>query len=285
MRITPLPEVLVEPVVRAALLEDLGRAGDITTRATVPEGTMLRARLVARADGTVAGLQAALLAFRLLDRSIETVVLADDGAAVQPKDAIAEIRGPAVAILTAERVALNFLCHLSGIATATATVVAAVKQHHARVACTRKTLPGLRTLQKHAVLAGGGMNHRFGLDDAILIKDNHIAVAGSIATAIRSAKRHAGHLVKIQVEVDTLDQLQEALNEGVDAVLLDNMTPETLAGAVRLVGSRAVTEASGGITPVTAAAVAASGVDMLSLGWLTQSSRALDIGLDVTADA
>lgn len=284
MRIAPLPEILVEPMVRAALLEDLGRAGDITTRAMVPEGMTLHARLVARESGTVAGMQAALLAFRLLDRDVEVSVLAEDGTSVQARQAIADIRGHAAPILTAERVALNFLCHLSGIATATAAVVAAVRPHRARVACTRKTLPGLRALQKHAVLAGGGMNHRFGLDDAILIKDNHIAAAGGIAAAICGAKRHAGHLVKVQVEVDDLDQLREALHEGVDAVLLDNMSPATLAEAVRLVEGRAVTEASGGITPETANAIAASGVDMLSLGWLTHSSRALDIGLDVVAD-
>jgi nicotinate-nucleotide pyrophosphorylase (carboxylating) len=199
---------------------------------------------------------------------------------VQPGDRVATISGPTRGILTAERVALNFLGHLSGVASATATLVAAVAGHKARICCTRKTMPGLRALQKYAVRAGGGINHRFGLDDAVLIKDNHVAAAGGVAAAIRAAHAGVGHLVKIEVEVDSLDQLDEAMAVGVDAVLLDNMTPPTLTEAVRRVAGRAVTEASGRITPATAPAIAASGVDLISAGWLTHSASVLDIGLD-----
>ena len=183
-------------------------------------------------------------------------------------------------MLTAERTALNFLGHLSGVATATATLVAAVQGHKARICCTRKTMPGLRALQKYAVRAGGGVNHRFGLDDAVLIKDNHVAAAGGVALAIRAARAGVGHLVKMEVEVDSLDQLDEALGEGTDAVLLDNMAPEMLAEAVRRIAGRAIAEASGRITPTTAPAIAASGVDLISAGWLTHSAQVLDIGLD-----
>jgi len=285
MPIEPLPEVLVEPAVRLALLEGLGRAGDIPSNAVVPADLTLSAALVARRDGVVAGLDAAILAFRLLQADVAISVARQDGDPVAAGGTIATVRGRARTILAAERVALNFLCHLSGIATATAALVAAIAPSPARIVCTRKTLPGLRALQKHAILAGGGMNHRFGLDDAMLIKDNHVAAAGGVTEAIRRAKSRAGHLVKIQVEVDDLDQLDEVLREGVDAVLLDNMGPDRLAEAVRRVGGRAVTEASGGITPDNARAVAASGVDLISLGWLTHSNRALDIGLDVPASA
>ena len=203
-----------------------------------------------------------------------------DGSVVAPGDIIATIDGPARGLLTGERTALNFLCHLSGVATATASLVSAAQGTKARIVCTRKTTPGLRALEKYAVRAGGGSNHRFGLDDAILIKDNHIALAGDIRTAIERAKAHAGHLVKIEVEVDTLAQLEQALALGVDAVLLDNMTVEELRQAVAMTGGRAITEASGRITAATAKAIAATGVDLISAGWLTHSSAALDIGLD-----
>ncbi len=276
----PLPAVMIEPLVRAALLEDLGRAGDLTTDAIIPADAVARAVLQAREPGVVAGLDMAETAFRLADPRLRFQVLKGDGARVQPGDDIAMIEGPARGLLTGERVALNFLGHLSGVATATASIVDAIAGTRAKVVDTRKTIPGLRTVQKHAVRLGGGANHRFGLDDAVLIKDNHIAVAGSLTTAVARARAYVGHLVRIEVEVDTLDQLREALAAGVEAVLLDNMGPERLREAVRLVDGRAVTEASGGITPQTAPAIAASGVDLISVGWLTHSARVLDIGLD-----
>ncbi len=272
--------LMVEPVVRAALLEDLGRAGDLTTDAIVPATARAKTALVARQQGVVAGLGAAAMAFRLVDPSIEIAIERPDGTALSPGDRIATIAGPARGMLTAERVALNFLGHLSGVASGAATLVEAVRGHKARICCTRKTMPGLRALQKYAVRVGGGMNHRFGLDDGVLIKDNHVAVAGGIRPAILAARRGVGHLVKIEVEVDTLDQLAEALATGVDAVLLDNMTPEQLATAVRMIDGRALAEASGRITPQTAPAIAASGVDLISAGWLTHSASVLDIGLD-----
>jgi nicotinate-nucleotide pyrophosphorylase (carboxylating) len=280
MTLSPLPLLMIEAPVRAALLEDLGRAGDITTDAIVPATARAETALVARQPGVIAGLDVAALAFRLVDPAIEVRVVRPDGARVQPGDRIAVIAGPTRGILTAERVALNFLGHLSGVASATATLVAAMQGHKARICCTRKTLPGLRALQKYAVRAGGGVNHRFGLDDAVLIKDNHVAAAGGVAAAIRAAREGVGHLVKIEVEVDSLEQLDEAMAVGVDAVLLDNMTPPVLAEAVRRVAGRAVTEASGRITPATAGAIAASGVDLISAGWLTHSASVLDIGLD-----
>ena len=280
MTIPPLPDLLVEPVVRAALLEDLGRAGDLTTDAIVPATARARTALVARQRGVVAGLGAASMAFRLVDPSIEIAIERPDGTPLVPGDRIATIAGPARGMLTAERVALNFLGHLSGVASGAATLVEAVRGHKARICCTRKTMPGLRALQKYAVRVGGGMNHRFGLDDGVLIKDNHVAVAGGIRPAILAARRGVGHLVKIEVEVDTLDQLEEALATGVDAVLLDNMTPEQLATAVRMIDGRALAEASGRITQQTAPAIAASGVDLISAGWMTHSASVLDIGLD-----
>lgn len=278
--IAPLPPLMVEPVVRAALLEDLGRAGDLTTDAIVPATARAKTALVARQRGVVAGLDAAATAFRLIDPSIEVAVERPDGTVLSPGDRIATIAGPARGMLTAERVALNFLGHLSGVASAAATLVEAVRGHKARICCTRKTMPGLRALQKYAVRVGGGMNHRFGLDDGVLIKDNHVAVAGGIRPAILAARSGVGHLVKIEVEVDTLAQLEEALATGVDAVLLDNMTPDQLVTAVRMVDGRAIAEASGRITPQTAPAIAASGVDLISAGWLTHSASVLDIGLD-----
>jgi nicotinate-nucleotide pyrophosphorylase (carboxylating) len=280
MTTSPLPSIMIEPLVRAALLEDLGRRGDITTDAIVPVEARARTALVARQPGRIAGLDLALLAFRLIDSAIEVAVERPDGSRLAPGDTIATVRGPARGILTAERVALNFACHLSGIATATASVVEAVRGTRAQIVCTRKTTPGLRAVQKYAVRVGGGANHRFGLDDAVLIKDNHIAAAGSIRSAIKRVRSTVGHMVKVEVEVDTLPQLEEVLAVGVDAVLLDNMDTEKLRRAVAMVGGRALTEASGRITPTTAPAVAATGVDLISIGWLTHSTTALDIGLD-----
>jgi len=277
---SPLPSVMTEPLVRMALLEDLGRAGDLTTDAIVPADRRATALLVARQPGVVAGLELARLAFQLIDPAIELAIKLNDGAVLAAGDMIASVTGPARGILTAERVALNFLCRLSGIATATASVVAAVRNYRTNIVCTRKTTPGLRAIEKYAVRVGGGSNHRFGLDDAVLIKDNHVAIAGGVTEALRRAKSGVGHLVKIELEVDTLDQLREALDHGVDAVLLDNMDPATLARAVAMVAGRAVTEASGRITPATAPQVAATGVDLISIGWLTHSVSVLDIGLD-----
>jgi nicotinate-nucleotide pyrophosphorylase (carboxylating) len=275
-----LPIVMVEPVVRAALLEDLGVGGDITTTAVASTDARAKTAFVARQPGTVAGIGVASLAFRLLDHSVEIDVVRADASKVVRGDVIAIVRGPAQAILTAERAALNLLCHLSGVATATALMVEAVRGHPARISCTRKTLPGLRALQKYAVRVGGGTNHRFGLSDAVLIKDNHIAVAGDIGVAVRRVRACVGHVVKIEVEVDSLAQLEQALEAGVDAVLLDNMELEDLCRAVEMVGGRALTEASGRITPSTAREVAATGVDLISAGWVTHSATALDIGLD-----
>ena len=280
MHLTPLPRMMLEPLVRTALLEDLGRAGDITTDAIVPATAQAAMVLAARQPGVVAGLDLASLAFGLIDPSIEMKVEKPDGSRVASGDVIATLRGPARGLLTGERVALNFLSHLSGIATATSAIVDAVSGHKAVIVCTRKTTPGLRALEKYAVRAGGGSNHRFGLDDAVLIKDNHIAIAGGVRPAIERARANVGHLVKIEVEVDTLEQLGEVLALGVDAVLLDNMSPEMLASAVNMVDGRAITEASGRVNPTTAPAIAASGVDLISVGWLTHSAPILDIGLD-----
>jgi nicotinate-nucleotide pyrophosphorylase (carboxylating) len=279
---TPLPDLMLEPLVRAGLLEDLGCGGDVTTDALAAPGQILHTALVARQPGVVAGLSLARLAFTLMDPAARFTVDRPDGSAVAPGDRIARASGPAPAILGGERVALNFLSHLCGIATATAGIVRAVAGTRARVCCTRKTLPGLRAIQKYAVRAGGGANHRFRLDDAILIKDNHIALAGGdVARALAAARARAGHLVSIELEVDTLDQLAQALGAGgADVFLLDNMTPAQLREAVAMVNGRALTEASGGITPDTAADIAATGVDILSVGWLTHTVRALDIGLD-----
>lgn len=278
--VPPLPTIMVEPLVRAALLEDLGRAGDITTDAIVPVDMQATTALVARKAGVVAGLECAAIAFRLIEPALKVEIARPDGGAVAAGETIATIVGPTRGILTAERVALNFLCHLSGIASAAAAIVLSIKGHRARLVCTRKTMPGLRALQKYAVRVGGGFNHRFGLDDGVLIKDNHVAAAGGVAAAVARARAAIGHLVKIELEVDTLEQLAEALKLKVDAVLLDNMSPDDLRRAVALVGGKLVTEASGRITPETAPAVAATGVDLLSSGWLTHSVTALDIGLD-----
>ncbi|MFK8253134.1 carboxylating nicotinate-nucleotide diphosphorylase [Ancylobacter terrae] len=282
--LSPLPRLLTEPLVRAALIEDLGRAGDITTDAVVPADARFSAVIASRQAGVVAGTDLGVIAFGLVDPTLAVTVERGDGTPVAPGDVVLRLDGPARAILTAERVALNFMSRLSGIATATATLVAVARAHGpAQVVCTRKTTPGLRAVEKHAVKAGGGSNHRFGLDDAVLIKDNHIAVAGGVTAAIARARAHAGHLVKIEVEVDTLDQLEEAMIAGVDAVLLDNMDPATLARAVGIVGGRAITEASGRISAATIGAVAASGVDLISVGWITHSAAILDLGLDAAA--
>jgi len=283
MPLAPLPSILIEPIVRAALLEDLGRAGDLTTDAIVPSDVRAKVSLAVRQAGVVAGVDLAVMAFRLIDPAIVASIIRGDGSHVAPGDVIATLEGPARGLLTAERVALNFICHMSGIATATAGVVEAVRGTKARVIDIRKTLPGLRAIQKYAIRAGGGANHRFGLDDGILIKDNHIAVAGGIRAALERARAAAGHMVKVEIEVDTLDQLAEALHFEIDAVLLDNMGPEELRRAVGLVDGRTIIEASGGITPANAGAIAATGVDLLSMGWLTQSVRALDIGVDHVA--
>jgi nicotinate-nucleotide pyrophosphorylase (carboxylating) len=276
----PPPMLLVEPIVRRALEEDLGLAGDITTDHIVPAGGMKRAVLVARKAGTVAGLIAADLAFRLVDPACRVTAKVPDGAQVAAKGLIAEIEGPARAILTGERVALNFLCHLSGVATATRALVDAVAGTKARITCTRKTTPGLRLLEKYAVRCGGGVNHRFGLFDAILIKENHIAAVGGVAPAVKAARERLGHLVRIEVEVETLEQLETALALGVHSVLLDNMAPEMMKRAVAITSGRAVLEASGGVTRETVRAIAETGVDYISSGAITHSAPVLDIGLD-----
>ncbi|HOC12941.1 MAG TPA: carboxylating nicotinate-nucleotide diphosphorylase [Propionicimonas sp.] len=275
-----LPRIVIKPLVRAALLEDLGRAGDLTTDAIIDAEATAEVALVTREPGVVAGLGCAALAWELVDPRIVLTVERPDGTRVQPGDVIATASGPARGLLTGERVALNFLGHLSGVATGTATIADAIAHTAARVADTRKTIPGLRALQKYAVVAGGGANHRFGLDDAVLIKDNHIAVAGGVRAAVTRVRAHVGHLVKVEVEVDSLAQLAELLEVGADAVLLDNMTPELLREAVAMVDGRIVTEASGRITPETAVPIAEAGVDLISVGWLTHSARVLDIGLD-----
>lgn len=278
--VPPLPDVMLEPLVRMALLEDLGRAGDLTTDTIVPAHARAELRLVARQEGVLAGLDLARLAFTLMDARTEFVVSCADGTLLRPGTEIARIRGFSRAMLSAERTALNYLCHLSGVATATHSIAQAIAGHGARVTCTRKTMPGLRSLQKYAVRVGGGSNHRFGLDDAVLIKDNHIALAGGIGNAVERARAGVGHMVKIELEVDTLAQLEAALALGVDVVLLDNMGLDDLRQAVAMARGRAITEASGRITPETAAAVAATGVDQIAVGWLTHSARVLDIGLD-----
>lgn len=280
MSIPALPAIMIEPSVRAALLEDLGRAGDLTTDSIVPAEARTECALVARQPGVVAGLDFARIAFHLIDPAIRFQVALTDGSRLKPGDLIATVTGPARGILTGERVALNFLSHLSGVASATRGIADAIAGHKAQVCCTRKTMPGLRAAQKYAVRVGGGSNHRFGLDDAVLIKDNHVAIAGGVRTAVERARAGVGHLVKIELEVDTLDQLREAMDLGVDAVLLDNMGPDMLREAVGIVAGRAITEASGRIRPETALPIAQSGVDLMSVGWLTHSAQVLDIGLD-----
>jgi nicotinate-nucleotide pyrophosphorylase (carboxylating) len=272
----------IEAVVTRALAEDLGRAGDVTSIATVPEGTRGRAVFAARKAGTIAGLPLVEAALHKLDPSVAITAHGRDGIAVAAKTALMTIEGDARTILGAERTALNFLGHLSGIASATAAFAERIAHTRARICCTRKTTPGLRALEKYAVRCGGGFNHRFGLDDAILIKDNHIAVAGGVTAVLKRAKAVAGHLVKIEIEVDTLDQLREVLDAGgADVALLDNMAPAMLREAVQINDGRLVLEASGGITLETAAAVAETGVDYLSSGAITHSAPNLDVGLDI----
>jgi nicotinate-nucleotide pyrophosphorylase (carboxylating) len=278
---SPLP-ILYEDTLRAALTEDLGRAGDLTTDAIVPCDQQARARIVAREEGRVAGSTVAGRVFTLLDSALTVAATIGDGSDVEAGGTILELEGSARAILTGERTALNLLGRLCGIATATRNMVAAARDTGADIVCTRKTTPGLRLLEKHAVRCGGGANHRFGLDDAVLIKDNHVALAGGVARAIEAARRRVGHTVTIEAEVDTLEQLNEALATGVDIVLLDNMTPDQLREAVRRCHGRTVTEASGGITAETVHDVAATGVDLISVGALTHSVRALDISLEVS---
>lgn len=290
-----LPPLMVEDQVRAALLEDLGRAGDITTHATIAPEKEAEAVMSSREDGAVAGLGLAEAAFRLVDPGIVFEARVGDGDRVTPGQSLAVVRGPARAILSAERVALNFLMHLSGVASYTARFAAEIAHTSARITCTRKTLPGLRALEKYAVRLGGGSNHRFGLDDAILIKDNHIAVAGGVSRAIHSARAYAGHLVKVEVEVDTLDQMREALAAGPDVVLLDNMTPDVLREAVEInrghaglsqdgyreMRGRVQLEASGNVSLSTVRAIAESGVDYISTSKITMAAPTLDIGLDI----
>ena len=291
-----LSPLMIEDLVRNALLEDLGRAGDITTYATIgPEKTAV-ADLNSREHGVVAGLPLAEAAFRLIDPSLRFEAFVADGDTVAPGQAIARVSGNARSVLSAERVALNFLMHLSGVASYTGRFAAEISHTKARVTCTRKTLPGLRTVEKYAVRLGGGSNHRFGLDDAILIKDNHIAVSGGVASAINAARAYAGHLVKIEVEVDGLDQMREALGARPDVILLDNMGPDLLREAVAINREhhglsedgyasdvrRVVLEASGNVNLQTIRAIAETGVDYISTSKITMAAPTLDIGLDIS---
>ena len=278
-----LDDVLLKPLVENALAEDLGRRGDVTSQATIPADMQAQLQIKARQAGVICGIDLARLSFALVDAQIEFIAQVQDGETVEAGAVLATVKGNARHLLTAERTALNFMTHLSGIATATRQIVDSVAQYPAQITCTRKTIPGLRIVQKYAVRCGGGRNHRLGLDDAILIKDNHIAIAGDIKTAIQQAQKFAGHLIPIEVEVDTLEQLEQALDAGVSLVLLDNMSPETLSQAVAMCQGRAKTEASGGITPETVQAAASTGVDFIAMGYLTHSTTALDIGLDFSA--
>ena len=277
----PLDPIAVRRAVEAALAEDLGRAGDITSAATIPESAVARVVIAARQTGRLAGLQLAEAAFRSLDPAISFKAEVEDGARLTAGEVIARIEGPARAVLSAERTALNFLGHLSGVATETARYADLIAHTRARICCTRKTTPGLRIFEKYAVRCGGGSNHRFGLDDAILIKDNHIAVAGGVEAALRGAKSSAGHLVKIEIEVDTLEQLDRVIAEGADVVLLDNMSPVVLREAVERIDGRMLAEASGNVSLDTVVAIAESGVDLISVGRITHSAPTLDLGLDV----
>ncbi|HAA91798.1 MAG TPA: carboxylating nicotinate-nucleotide diphosphorylase [Rhodospirillaceae bacterium] len=280
---SPLPTLLLEPLVRQALEEDLGRAGDITTDAIISSSDSGDARFVARKQGIIAGLDVAQACFRLIDSNVTFDKAVEDGASVAPGDHLATVSGTTRTILMGERTALNFLGRLSGIATATAEMVAAVASHQTAIVCTRKTTPGHRILEKYAVRVGGGINHRFGLDDAMLIKDNHVAAAGGIIPALERARAHAGHLVKIDIEVDTLDQLDEVLSlhpDGADVVMLDNFSPDQVREAAKRIDGRLLTEISGGVTLQNVAELAAAGADLISSGALTHSVGSLDIGLD-----
>jgi nicotinate-nucleotide pyrophosphorylase (carboxylating) len=280
-----LPQLMVEDQVRAALLEDLGRAGDITSNATIGPERQASAEMNCREAGIVSGLPLAEAAFRLINPAVRFEALVSDGTRVEPGTMIARISGPARGLLSAERVALNYLMHLSGIATYTARFADAIAHTSAKVTCTRKTIPGLRAVEKYAVRCGGGSSHRYGLDDAILIKDNHIAVAGGIAEALRAARAFAGHLVKVEIEVDTLEQFEIVLAEGADVCLLDNMGPDMLRHAVKMnnsrTGGRITLEASGNVNLETIRAIAETGVDYISTSKLTMAAPTLDIGLDI----
>lgn len=276
----PLPSVILDPLVRLALAEDLGRAGDLTTDATIPVGTQMACEIRARKPGRLAGLDAAAYTLKLVDETVSLDIQMNDGDVLTPGDTIARLEGPARSILTAERVMLNFIGRLSGIATLTAQYVAEVEGSGARIVCTRKTTPGHRAVEKRAVRCGGGTSHRYGLDDAILIKDNHIAACGGVEVALTRARDYAGHLRMIEIEVDTLEQLKTALPFGPDAVLLDNMDNETLRKAVALIGGHCVAEASGGVTLDTVKGISQTGVDFISVGALTHSAINLDVGMD-----
>ncbi len=276
-----LPDLVLEPLVRTALEEDLGAFGDVTTRAVIAPGTRYDARIVARQAGVVSGLALARLAFRLIDPELIVTPRVTDGARCAPGDVLLEVSGDAASILSAERVGLNFMGRLMGIATQTAAFVAKTKGTRARITCTRKTTPGLRAVEKLAVLHGGGSNHRYGLSDAILIKDNHIAAAGGIEAVLKAARDHASHMMRVEIEVDTLDQLDQVLaHGGADVVLLDNMDTPTLTEAVRRAAGQIITEASGNMRLDRIAEVAATGVDFISVGALTHSVTNVDIGLD-----
>jgi nicotinate-nucleotide pyrophosphorylase (carboxylating) len=279
-RVSPLPDLLIEPIVRAALAEDLGRAGDITAQACIPADARLQATFKARKAGVVSGLACARLAMTALDPSARFEPRSVDGDAVAPGMVLAVIDANARAALSAERVALNILCRLSGVATLTAAYVAKVEGTRARIIDTRKTTPLLRALEKYAVRCGGGSNHRFGLDDAILIKDNHVAACGGVGPALRRVRERAGHMVKIEVEVDSLIQLEEALAHHPDVIMLDNFSLDDLGTAVALTNGRVVLEASGGVDLTTVAAIARTGVDYISVGAITHSAPVFDIGLD-----
>lgn len=276
-----LPMIQLGPAVKAALAEDLGDAGDITSNSVVPAGEKMFAAIRAREFGRIAGIEAARIAFELVDPAIHVVLKVGEGADVAPGDVVLTIEGPARSILTAERTALNFMGHLCGIATLTRAYVRACGNHKARICATRKTLPGLRALQKYAVRVGGGLTHRYGLYDAIMIKDNHIAAAGGIAAAMERARKNAPGTMKIEIEVDTLDQLREALEAKAEIILLDNMDTDTLGRAVDLTGGRALLEASGGMKLERIPEVAATGVNFISVGALTHSAPNFDLGLDV----
>lgn len=271
----------IETIVRQALMEDLGHGRDVTSELLIPAKANAKALLRARAPGVVAGLIVGLSAFTLTDPDFEITLHANDGQAVEAGQDIAEIEGPARPLLTAERTALNFIQQMSGVATLTAKYVEQVKGTDAKITCTRKTIPNLRTLQKYAVRCGGGHNHRSGLDDMILIKDNHIVVAGGVKQALAQVKK-ASHSLKIEIEVDTIKQLEEVLKAGgADVVMLDNFKLADLKKAVDLAKGKIVTEASGGVTLETVRAIAETGVDYISVGALTHSAPALDMGLDI----
>lgn len=280
MSIQPLDDILVRPIVDHALAEDLGRAGDITGQACIDPDARLSVVWASRQDGRVSGLSCARLSLAALDPTATFEIVTPDGADAAPGAILARAEGNARAVLAAERTGLNLLGRLSGIATLTRAYVRLVEGTSATIVDTRKTTPGLRALEKYAVRCGGGVNHRFGLDDAILIKDNHVAACGGVGEAVRRARAHAGHLVKVEVEVDGLDQLEEALKHGPDVVMLDNFSLDDLKTAVRLAKGRAVLEASGGVNLTTVRAIAETGVDVISVGALTHSAPVLDIGLD-----